>query len=171
MVENDPPETIAGVSRSLKKLAEDHDDIVGLIAYGLFKSQQSEWADAVRPSHEEAARYHLTLQKTQIASLRANAEGKLSDLLHQLKSQFQDEIREEIQSEVDIKVVEGITKKIAEAVKREFAIAHRHSIMRDLLVAVGGWFVTLLITVLIVIVAYGPSIIDVVKRLMPSAGH
>ena len=136
MVEPPFVEKIAGSSRSLKKLAEDHTDVIGLVAYGLFKSQQSEWAEAAHPTQEEVTRYHLILQPTQISSLRASAEDKLTDWMQNLMAEYRAEIRTEVEAEIDRHIVDTITKKISDGVRRELALARRHSFLRDIGVAV-----------------------------------
>ena len=165
MVDTGVNESVAGASRSLKRLAKDSNDLTGLIAYGLFKIQQSEWANSATPDPQEIDRYHLTLQQTQILSLRANANEKLTDWVESLKSEWQTEVRAEVEEEFDTEMVENIVKKLEDKVREELARIRRNSLLRDLMVGVGAWAITLAITALIVFVAYGPTIGEAILRM------
>ena len=161
---------IVGMSRSLKKLAADQSDIVGLIAYGLYKTEQSEWANTARPSAPEVNRHHLTLQTTKIGSLRASAESRLTewfaDVNESVQQQFKSDVRAELEAEFDKEMVEQISRKVESGVRSELERIRRSTLLRDLTVAVVAWLISLAITALVVFVSYGPSITDVLRKMI-----
>lgn len=147
-------EHVPGVSRSLKKLSKNKDDIVGLIAYGLFKYEQSEWAENTHPEPATVDRHHEQLQSTRIESLRSNAELRLTDWANSLEEQW----REEQYSLLAKAVVEDSKLEIL------YSIERASSFWKSVGASVFAWFVSIVLTLAVVLIWFAPSVQEMLKR-------
>ena len=154
MIDEGGGDHIVGVSRSLKKLSSDRDDIVGLIAYGLFKYEQSEWADKTRPARDAVDRHHEQLQSTRIESLRSNAELRLTKWANSLEEQW----REQQYQLLARNVFEEASDDIIRTVEKS------SSFWKSVGASVVAWFASIVLTLVVVLIWFAPSLQEMIKR-------
>jgi hypothetical protein len=148
-----------GESRSLAKLASGKDDLVGLIAYGIYKFEQSEWARSCKPTSDEVSKHSATLQETRIQSLRSNAEVRLSEYIQTMELQWRQELYAEIKSEVLDHVANEFENRIASRfVDLSDSLRHATGFWRSIGTNVVAWVITLFITFLVLATYFSPAV-------------
>lgn len=160
---------VVGASRSLRKLSRDKDDLVGLIAYGLFKYEQSEWAEHTRPSREDVEKHPETLQDTRIESLRSNAAEKLSNFVSSLEEQWREELYNDIKRDVVGELSAQFESKIKEQLSSVLAqLKVSSSLGRAILANLLAWILSLALTIIVIAAFFAPSVSEILKRLASS---
>jgi len=158
------PEPVWGASRSLAKLCIDKDDIVGLIAYGLFKQEQTEWATANRPSREDVDKHFNTLQNSRVEILRGSAELKLLSWVESLREQWENENFNAIRTNVADQISTEIERKISEKLTQELSQIRSATSFKSAITAnIAGWLISLGITLLVAL-TFSKGIVDLFQR-------
>ncbi|MEJ1161377.1 hypothetical protein [Prosthecomicrobium sp. N25] len=157
---------IVGASRSLRRLAEDRNDLVGMIAYSLFKFEQSEWAESAKPKRDEVDRHHVTLQEARIESLRSNAALKLSEWVEDLEAAWRADMYDQIRAEV----IAEIVKEINLGVRREIEplgaridalgldVSRSNDFWRAVWTNMVAWLLSLMVSALIIVLYLLPGL-------------
>jgi hypothetical protein len=154
-------EPVYGASRSLAKLCSDPNDIVGLIAYGLFKQEQSEWAHSRRPSQAQVREHFDTLQSSRVSILRGSAERRLLEWVETLREDWHEESFAEIRDSVALSVADNVEKSISQRLSTDLVEIRNATSFKSALVAnIAGWLVSLTITALAAIGAYSSGILS-----------
>jgi hypothetical protein len=112
-------ERLIGASRSLERLCNDKNDIVGLLAYGLFKQEQSEWAKSERPSQEDVDKHASTLQESRIGILRGSSERMLLEWVETLREEWYERAHQNIVSHVASEIGEATREKVSSQVSND----------------------------------------------------
>lgn len=147
-------EHVVGASRSLKRLSSGKDDLVGLIAYGLFKYEQSEWAVKTRPTRDDVERHHEQLQETRIESLRSNAEYRLTDWASELEKQWREDQYRDLANQVVADHSANVIREVRKA----------SGFWKSVGAGVVSWGLTAVITVVVVLYWFAPSFVDMLKK-------
>jgi hypothetical protein len=159
-------ERILGASRSLRRLATDSNDLVGMIAYSLFKFEQSEWAQSAKPKRDEVDRHHVTLQEARIESLRSNAALKLSEWVEDLEAEWRADMYDQIRAEV----VAELVNEIGRGVRREIeplgsgidalgsAVTQSSDFWRAVWTNMVAWLLSLMVSALVIMLYLLPGL-------------
>jgi hypothetical protein len=158
---------IWGASRSLKKICDDNDDLVGLIAYGLYKQEMSQWADEAKPTRDEVDKQHLTLQNKRVEGLRSQAkeilyawiEGKEDEWRNDLFNEIKNNVAKSVGDEVE----KAVTNRLATDISEIRKSTNLSSAIKANLIA---WLITLAISATLVIGLFNSSIIDSVASFV-----
>jgi len=154
-----------GKSRSLVKICNGPEDVIGLIAYSLFKFEQSEWAEARQPEDQEVDSHHQTLQLTRVESLRSNAEQRLGEWIESLEEEWYRENYEAIKSDV----AEAVAQEVRNEVVSEFRpllndIKQQGGIREAIVANLIAWIITIAATTLIALYLLAPAFLELLKE-------
>ncbi len=158
---------VIGASRSLNRLCSGPSDLQGLIAYGLFKIEQTEWAEKHTPTKDAVNNYHTTLGESRVTILRDSAQSKLIAWGQDLKEGFRAEIVDDIEKQVDQGAVTSIAERLSFSVRNEIKSSNKNWLVQAVLGGVVAWLVTLFLTALVAFTIYGPSIFDMGRKFLP----
>jgi hypothetical protein len=150
---NTPTRPVDSYSRAFERYVNDGDDLVGLLAYALYKQGVREAAMAGQPVQPSAARNPTS---TEITAYRGDAERRLQ----LFAASAVDEARPEL-------LQDGVVLSIDKA-KSDLlvAITQRTSMRAAVLASIIGWAITLGLTVLILVTIYLPNWqADLIERL------
>ena len=154
-----PPAASPSYSRAFETFVQDPDDLVGLLAYSLYKRHIREAFLADRPHPSD----RRTPTDTELAAFRGDAERRLQTFAASAIDQASPEI---VQGSI-ARSVESITGVVDQA-KTEIvrAVERRTSLGPAIAANVLGWAVTLALTVLVITGIYLPNWAgDLVDRL------
>lgn len=151
-----------GASRTFEKLVAGEDDLVGLIAYSLYKRAKQEWSVDSR-SQEEADKYCEIATGAHVANLRTSAETKLNDFAQGIYDQYESELRQELTREIS----SGLKQELLAELRGH--ITDRTRFLSSVAAGVVAWIVSLLITLLVAYSLLGPDFREVFElRTSPS---
>jgi hypothetical protein len=94
-----------------KTLITDDGDLVGMVAYSIYKKMKQEWIVTHAPTPEEIRSFHKTVTATQLELCRNKAEQKLSAFGQAIVGESADAYRQE-----------GAESEIVNQVKRQQSI-------------------------------------------------
>lgn len=142
-----------------EKLVEDEktQDLVGLVAYGLYKNDKRNWIVRYREKHnqypgsQELDAYVEHLGDEELERLRTEAEGLMLRFADEIVASKASEIRENALSGSLLKALQSVEKKAS--VKRQFGW--------NILASICGSIVVIILGIILVAGIYQPGIIDI----------
>ncbi|MDH0614362.1 MULTISPECIES: hypothetical protein [unclassified Agrobacterium] len=165
------PERIWGASKGLEIISDDKsddkDELVNLIAYSLFKLEQSEWAKETKPTREEVDKHHQTLQTSRVKSLRDNAKSRLNERITATQKEWRkalfDEIRKEVADTVAAEIEERVTDRLSQDLKH---IKNSTSFKSALMANVAGWLVSIGLTAIVILGTFLLTPVEVITKIV-----
>lgn len=144
-----PPAGIPPYNPVYEKLVGPEASLVGLVAYGLYKTAKREWVEQHKPAPAEIGRYHTTVTQTQLSVYRAEAEARLAA--------YADSILESATPSIQKRALD-------DAVLAE--VRKQNSLWRNALASVVGGVGFALILILGGVLLLGtPSLVDFVRSI------
>lgn len=145
-------------SRAFDNIVQDEDDVVGLLAYALYKRAIREEAQSGQRSNGDTRNPSRTVVQT----YRQAAERTLSEVIENALQAA----RPELQASAALDAIETSRAGLSEHITR------RTGIGQAILVNIVAWALTLVLTVLILFLASRPDLGEILtKSVEKAAGH
>jgi hypothetical protein len=153
MPDDEPP---LGASRSFRKLVHGDDDLVGLVAYALYRIQKDEWARAATRTRDEVDRYADVLTPSQIANIRMSAESRLDHFAYAAIAAATPRIGDRVRSEGFDALERGLKHHVDQRT------GWRHSLAANL----AAWAITIGLTAVALVAVLLPSLAEIMAGRM-----
>lgn len=134
-------------NRVYEKLVGNDSELVGMLAYAIYKKMKREWILANRPSRAEVDGFHKTVTETQLELCRNEASGLLVKYADAVLEQSAPAYRQD-----------GANSEIVAEVKRQ------QSLWKNILVNVVGSILFAFALYILGLIYLSPSIPDFVKQ-------
>lgn len=154
------PEAPKGHNPVFESLVGDGSNLVGMIAYSIYKKCKREWIVQNNPTPDRIADYHETITPTALELYKNEAESRLAGFAESIMQTSADSFRREGANNEIVKAVKASNVETIGEVKRQ------QNFWKNLGVNLAGSLVFAFALFLFGLIVFAPGPVDFAKRII-----